>query len=356
MRELLIRYLLGELEPHEHDAVQQQLAASPELRRELAQLRSCFAASCRDDEPDEPPRGLAERTSVWVAESDSYDALPKRGTAIADAHDPPAGVLGWSLADLTVAGGVILAVSMLLFPALRDSRDGSRRVQCQNNQRQLGRLFLAFADNNGGYMPWVQPNENSGIFAVRLVERNYISAEDLKRLLVCPDSPQAKLIKAHQAMVMIPTQEELNGMSEDELAKARAWMSPTYAYCFGFRVGNQYHYIPSGGFRTPVLCDAPGTEGDGMSPNHSGAVNQVLFADGRVAVLTSVKLQAGQDDFFHSIRGVVEAGFEREDSVLGRSEATPGIFFINSDSAQADVLQLRKPHLSRGNVLPAIED
>ena len=39
MRELLIRYLLGELEPHEHDAVQQQLAASPELRRELSQLR-----------------------------------------------------------------------------------------------------------------------------------------------------------------------------------------------------------------------------------------------------------------------------------------------------------------------------
>ena len=59
MRELLIRYLLGELEPHEHDAVQQQLAESPELRRELAHLRSCFANAVQDDDPDEPPRGLA---------------------------------------------------------------------------------------------------------------------------------------------------------------------------------------------------------------------------------------------------------------------------------------------------------
>ena len=73
-----------------------------------------------------------------------------------------------------------------------------------------------------------------------------------------------------------------------------------------------------------------------MSPNHSGAINQVLYADGRVVVLTSNKLQEGQDDLFHNIKGDVEAGFGREDSVLGRSEATPGIFFINPDGAQAE--------------------
>ncbi len=94
-------------------------------------------------------------------------------------------MLGWSLADLTVAGGVMLAVSMLLFPALRNSRDGTRRDVCQNNLQEMGRLFLTYADKNGGYLPVVQPNENAGIFTVRLVEGNFISEEDLKQLLVC---------------------------------------------------------------------------------------------------------------------------------------------------------------------------
>src|SRR5687768_9530297 len=98
MRELLIRYLLGELEPHEHDEVQRQLAANPELRRELAHLRSCFSSSLEsEDDPAEPPRGLAERTAVRVSESDSYDALPSRESTLTESYDPPAGALGWNL-------------------------------------------------------------------------------------------------------------------------------------------------------------------------------------------------------------------------------------------------------------------
>jgi hypothetical protein len=163
MRELLIRYLLGELDASEHEDVQRRLAASPELRQELAHLRSCFAATCRPDDPAEPPRGLAQRTSDRIAGHGSNLASKlsgddeSRANAIAEVIDPPAGALGWSLADLTVAGGVILAVSMLLFPALRDSRDGTRRNVCQNNQRQLWRLVSLYANDHGGYVPEVYP-------------------------------------------------------------------------------------------------------------------------------------------------------------------------------------------------------
>src|SRR3712207_4422780 len=99
MRELLIRYLLGELEPHEHDAVHRQLAESPELRKELARLRECFADSCRSEEdPDGPPRGLAERTAVRVSESGTHANMKAAQASRAngfDGHDTPPGALGW---------------------------------------------------------------------------------------------------------------------------------------------------------------------------------------------------------------------------------------------------------------------
>src|SRR5262245_59250477 len=132
MRELLIRYLLGELDENEFREVQAKLKNSPELRQELAHLRECFAAH-QDDElsEDTPPRDLAARTAERVAESDDAWEVPGADQpGFHPAGDPPAGILGWSLADLTVAGGVMLAVSMLIFPALRNSREGTRQVLC----------------------------------------------------------------------------------------------------------------------------------------------------------------------------------------------------------------------------------
>jgi hypothetical protein len=333
MRELLIRYLLGELEPHEHDAVQRQLAESPELRRELAHLRTCFAASLESDEdPDGPPRGLAERTATRVSESDSYDALPNissSGAAISEACDPPAGPLGWSLADLAVAGGVILAVSMLLFPAVRESREGTWRNICQENQRELGNSILMYAENNGGIIPPVHPGENAGSFVMQLLAQEYANAQNLRQQLVCPGGPKAQLIRDRQANVVILTSRQLDQMQTHELLKALAWMSPTYAYRFGYIVDNRrYQYITTHGPATPILSDAPGINADGMSDNHCGIV-QILYSDGHVEVSTSVKLPGSDDDMFRNLAGDVDVGLASEDAVLGASEATPKVFLLS---------------------------
>src|SRR5689334_21162156 len=73
MREQLIRYLLGELDADERRELRSQLKSDPELRAELEQLRSCFAASQDEDlyAPD-APMGLASRTSDLVANSDEF--------------------------------------------------------------------------------------------------------------------------------------------------------------------------------------------------------------------------------------------------------------------------------------------
>jgi hypothetical protein len=325
MRELLIRYLLGELEPEEHDAVQRELAASPELRAELAELRECFAASLKSEETGaEPPRGLAQRVTERVTNSDEMIASPY-GISTA-AADPPAGVLGWSLADLTVAGGVALAVCMLIFPALRESRDGTRRTICQDNQRQLWFIVADYADTHCGFYPRVEPNENAAIFAVKLVEENVISAKDISALLVCPGAPLAHKIRMKEYKIKIPTLAELRAMSPAKYEEAKKHISPMIAYRFGYFEVPQYYYIRNEPrIHSALFADAPGNVDEGeISPNHGGKVTQVMNADGSVRVLTSCNLPGLNDDLFRNALGRVAAGLGRGDAVLGNGDASPG--------------------------------
>src|SRR5687767_14530388 len=106
MRELLIRYLLGELDAEDQQRLEERLQSSPDLRRELAHLRTCFAAAREDDDssPEELPRGLAERTTRRIAggvcSTDDYSErlLPELSAAMIT-DSSPATSLGWSLAD-----------------------------------------------------------------------------------------------------------------------------------------------------------------------------------------------------------------------------------------------------------------
>src|SRR5688500_3520617 len=160
MRDLLIRYLLGELDYDEQRKLESQLRQSPELRRELARLQCCFN-SAEDDAScgAEPPSGLAERTAGRVSDFacgsvSSPNQLPFSWQSTA-AAERASSAPRWSLADVTVAAGVCLAMSMLLVPALRDSRDAARRVDCQNNLRQMGVLLANYAADHGGYFPQI---------------------------------------------------------------------------------------------------------------------------------------------------------------------------------------------------------
>jgi hypothetical protein len=339
MRELLIRYLLGELDFHEQRQLEERLRTSPELERELAYLRTCFAAA-RDTGSDatELPRGLAKRTTQRVTDYDGEDesadaATPSRTPSRLSASEAPAGTLGWSLADLTVAGGVILAVGMLVFPALRDSREATRASICQNHLGELFVRLVGHAENNGGYFPQIGPYENAGMFAVRLVEGGYAGPEDLPLLLVCPGSPAAQKMRDGELSIQLPTTLQLAAMSPSDLMEARKNMSPCFAYTLPYRVGRQYiHRQDNRQPFPPILSDACGSEpGQSMSPNHNGFF-QVLCGDGSVRVFVSRHVPGlGDDDLYRNERGQVAAGCSPSDTVLGPSEATPeGIQFIST--------------------------
>ena len=115
-------------------------------------------------------------------------------------------------------------------------------------------------------------------------------------------------------------------MTPGQLARATAKMSPCYNYRFPYQIGNHLHYIEDEGQPlSPVFADTAGDVTSGqISPNHGGSVLQVVFEDGSVKVLTTRKLPGLDDDMFVNNHGVVAAGVNRQDSVLGRSDTTPG--------------------------------
>jgi hypothetical protein len=329
MREQLIRYLLGELDADERRDLQSRLKSSPELRAELEQLRSCFAASQEEDLfAPEAPSGLAARTAGRVTGGEYASGLlgARQGAELSHAGDPPSGILGWSLADLTVAGGVMLAVSMLIFPALRNSRDGTRRTVCQDHQQQLYVLVTRYAQDHRGLFPEVGPKENAGIFTIRLIGSGYIGPEELAQLLVCPGAPLADKFRSGELKIQLPSAEAIRVMSHAEKARVASTSSPFFNYRLPYRVGHTYHFIRNEHQpMSPLFSDASGDEQcNPMSPNHGGAIVQVQCADGSLRSLTSCSLPGFDPDMYHNDLGQVAAGLGPLDTVLGPSDAMPG--------------------------------
>jgi type II secretory pathway pseudopilin PulG len=334
MRDLLVRYLLGELDDREQRDLEQQLRSSPELRQELAYLQRCFSAAddARQDAP-QPPPGLAARVTGRVCgddivaaagagnEDSRYAMRPAAATV-----DPPAGVLGWSLADLTVAAGVVLAVGMLMFPAMQESRDSARRRDCQHNLGQLGTLLATYAEDHGRYLPQVGPQDNAGIFAVRLVDGGYINSDELGRLLVCRASPMANDVAAKRVVIRIPNLAQLRTVGQRQLPEVRRLMGGTYAYRIGYVQGNRYYGIRhTGDGLSPLAADAPTFDTSGVKiANHGGYGQNVLYQDQSVRYQHNWTIPGRNDHLFLNAVGVPAAGRGARDAVLGRSEATPG--------------------------------
>ncbi|HEX2474137.1 MAG TPA: hypothetical protein VHK01_05300 [Lacipirellulaceae bacterium] len=321
MRELLIRYLLGELDATEQRRLEDELRNSPTLERELAHLQACFAAAREvDHSTGEPPCGLARR----VTDSVCGDSGSFRAQA-ADV-EAPAGVLGWSLADLTVAGGVVLAVSMLLFPALRDSRDASRRVDCENNLRNIYFAAAKYAEDHGNYFPGIHPQDYAGMFVIRLVSEGYAAPEEMSRLLICKSSRLAELVQNGQVRIQLPRRVNENTIVGPTMAQLCGLASGSYAVRIGYVDADQYYWIREDrGERTPLMSDAPDFQmAEPRSTNHGGHGQNVLYSDGHVEFLASSTLPSG-DNVYVNVFGVPAAGRGRNDVVMVSGERTPGV-------------------------------
>jgi prepilin-type processing-associated H-X9-DG protein len=334
MRDLLIRYLLGELDEPAQRQLEERLRQSPELRRELSYLQACFSESGEaGPNVGDPPPGLAQRTTEQVTNLSDDEVAPVR-SGVFSAIEPPSSPASWSMADISVAAGVFLAVSMLLLPALRGSRDTSRKNVCANNQRQIGRLLVRYADDHNGYLPRVGPQENAGIFAARLVKEGYVTADELKLLLVCPASKQREQLATGEFVIAIPT---IDRVPVAPLAVNERQPRPigfSYSYVFGYVDRSRYHcYRTRRRACEPILADAAKFDASGRPQiaNHNGCGINVLFADGHVGWQKILSVP-GLDDWLYVNRlNQAAAGQGPDDVVLGGSDATPRVDVQEAD-------------------------
>jgi hypothetical protein len=339
MRDLLIRYLLGELDDAEQRQLEERLQENPELRRELEYLRGCFAEGPESTAATsgEPPAGLAQRTAEQVGNlSDDSAVLPSPAYSPVE---PPAGSMSWSLADISVAAGVFLAVSMLLLPALRGSRDTSRKAMCANNLRQIGQYLFRYAEKNNGYVPRVGSHDPAGVFAVKLVRDDYVAADEMRRLLLCPASKQRDAYVSGRVIIAIPACELLKSAQPAEIELIVRKTPCSYAYRFGYVENNRYHNAcmrnrPRPKSCEPIMADAPRFDESGPTiANHNGCGLNVLNADWSVRFQKCLTVAGLDDLLFLNNHNKAAAGRGPFDVVLGVSDATPRVEVIEATPA-----------------------
>ena len=326
MRDLLVCYLLGELSDPERETLEAKLAVDSRLRDELERLRQCMMPEATPaDCSHAPPRNLLDRTVKCVSDSQAGDE---------ELHfvEPPAGRCNFSLVDGIVAVGVVFAISMLLLPALRESRDISRRNACQNNLRQLGFAFIDYAGEHEGVFPQANLNQNAGIYAVKLADGGYIDRQQLMHFLICPASAEADAINKGTLVLQIPRYERVADGAANLPTQVRATMGGSYACRVGYIDGKVYVSIYNrGNCRSPLLSDAPSLENlAASSPHHGGCGQNVLFEDGHVEYVVGYLIPAWEDHMFLNYDRQAAAGKGSRDVVMGRSEIVPAVRAVRS--------------------------
>lgn len=337
LEQQLLGYLLDALDESEQEQVEEQLADSPELRHKLAQMRKSLRPLHGVRTDFSPPEGLAARTCGFVfessraeeefveeAEADPFEqasAAPLPAAGLAQIDAPPAATSGWSWRDLAVAAAIVAAASLLVFPAIENSRFDAQVAGCRENLRQLGVAMAQYSQQHRGYFPPV-PQEgrlaSAGAFAPVLASMGYIESP---RWVVCPSSSLAE-----EPEFEIPSPQQVSATSDPAaLDRLKSRMGGSYGYCIGFVENGKYH-TPRNRSRSSfaLMSDAPSNQLPGhQSLNHRGRGQNVLFEDFHVQFFTSPEPSGLVDHFFVNDSGLVAPGRHRDDAVIAGSGPLP---------------------------------
>ncbi len=310
MRDDLVGYLLGALEPAEHEAVEAQLAVDSQLRHDFELVSRAIRPLAADKQGYEPPPGLAERTCIFVATQARVSLAPE------PAHEGSR----WRMADLAVAAGIFLAATLLFFPAVNQSRFAARVSTCQNNLRRIGVAASEYSLRFGDHFPMLLADDggpaDAGAVAARLVEGGYLSSPVV---LICPASELAeRLSTTQQPPWPQDIRQQLLHARGQRLRDLQRLVAGSYAYNLGYVVDGQYR--ASRNLSRPtfaLVADAPPSGLTDRSANHDRRGQNVLFEDGHVQYLTTCKARGCMDHIYRNDNGQQAPGLHAHDAVLG---------------------------------------
>jgi hypothetical protein len=325
--EELLGYLLGALDDSEHESLERRVQEDPRLVEELCRLREKLQPLWVAQPDYAPPPGLADRTCRCVASrcvKPKSRALPAPAPSNAGFVDEEPAVApsghssGWL--ELTAAAGIVMAASLLLFPAIQNSRSQARQATCAYQLGQLGVALNQYSGSHHDFYPPVVDEDGfsaAARYAATLISHGYV---DDPAWFVCPGSPLAE-----QRDFRVPTLDELDLATPDELARIVPAMGGSYAYHIGFIEDGRYY----GPRRLPdayliLLGDMPDLDRPGgQSPNHDGRGQNLLRDGGEVVFWRTPQPPPGHDHVFVNDFGVVDAGQHRHDMVLGVGGSVP---------------------------------
>jgi hypothetical protein len=311
MDENLVGYLLHSLDKEDEREMEAHLASSAEARYKLENLRRGLEPLEADREEIAPPPDLVVRTLARVAEycSQTLPHAPNYPRANGGYRNP------WRRVDVLVAAAVLLAAVGVGASALAHLRNQTAPlVECKENLHQFGVALKAYHDQHRGY-PDVNreaPYNVAGLFVPMLINAGLLSRDISVR---CPGNGQAKPCPY--------TLDEIHALDQDEFTRSAPYLACCYAYSLGYRDEAGYHAPCYQGAGFPLVSDrAPRDQGPGNSFNHGGTGQNVLFQDGSVRFMTNRSLNF-DGDIFRNKAGNIEAGSDRNDTVLGASAVSP---------------------------------
>lgn len=359
-REDLLGYLLGALEPEDHRRVDRALSEDDRLRDALSALRQELVPLARveETEPQERfPAGLARRTCEVIARESRVSAddgtangqvtngqvtsplaataqvpelsaidspQPVRMTDVS--HQRRLNIGAWTLADYVIASTVAVLVLGMITPALLASRNQSRLLACQDNLRRIGTGLYNYAENHEDrFIGLTQqgPLNVAGAYAPVLMDDGYVDQENV---FFCSAATNQGLHPTRK----IPTRAELMKAyheNNDKLAQLQAVMGGSYGYTLGYYDDGDYICPVNLGrsFRV-IMADAPsyGRENN-ASANHGGTGQNLLFEDGSIQFARKTSIGFPADSIFENRNGLIAAGMDVNDSVIGSSNASAWI-------------------------------
>ncbi|QDV58383.1 hypothetical protein [Rosistilla oblonga] len=338
MREDLLGYLLGALEPEEVLRVEAMLDSDPEARAELERLRDSLRPLEEDPQSDqqqseafEPPADLISRTMDFIESSKPQPAAtpslaPTTPLSETDPSQRAATARRWRIPDALVATVSMIVLGGLVFPAILEGRFEARRTQCQGNLQELGTSLAQFAISDPQQrLPKIDlrgPLAFAGVFAVELKEHDLLDRESA---IWCPSQNQPS------SPALVPTKLQLQNASAGDLLHLQNVSGGQLAYTLGV-MDDQTYNAPRYESRSTfaILGDAPVRTVDGDQLAHDGRGFNLLYEDGRVRFVSSTAALETQDQPFVNLENRIEAGLNVNDASLGESARAPFVWVKQS--------------------------